>query len=444
MMRSMRLFAWFSITVLAAACGSVSNKLPDADDVQIDAAPDARTTGTITVNVMTDYGDVDSNGNQLPVGLPRQGAQVFFIEADGTTTMVTTGGDGVARSGDVHAGTTALVHRPQSATEAALEVFFALDPGAEITAGPDVDTYVSTTTIGTMTVTTPAIAGATGYYVTVGCGYGSSSTPTITVTIYDPCDRTDRTLVAVAYDSTGTRGYSTRQVDLAPGTTVNMTAFQNPSTFVMNMSSIPAAVTYANVYGQTFDADAGIGSFSMASDVTGGAAVLQGQAILAGSETLIESYFSDGMSNSSRQYRRITGTPTTAQLDVSRLLPFTRFDFGWDPANLVVDWDESGTTNVADIMITRGSYSLAATGGFVRFALFGPHVTSELTMPELPTELRNLLPQAGDNGYVQSIHLIDDEAAADYQAIVPHADANSRFYQYRGSENVWISGGNFD
>ena len=452
-MASMRFLVCTLCLMVAAACGSVNNELPDGPPGQPDAPnePDARTTGVIQVTVVTDYGDVDSNGDQLPIGIPRQGAQVFFIEPDGTSHLVTTGGNGIARSPDVHPGTAALVVRPQSSTEYAITAFFALAPDMSITAGPGVDTYVPTSTVGSLTINVPAMSGATGYGLSPVCwsSYGQTGTPPVfTLSVVDPCDRTQRTLLALAYDSNGLRGYSSRVIDYTPGTTITMPAFQNAVNFVANLSNLPSVVSGVNMYGNYREGDGWLGSFGFYGEPTNGAAVLQGGTAPTGDSLEFDAtfYTITGNTGRNRLTRRVTGTPTTTAIDGSAMLPFITYP-EWDAATRTVSWDELGTTNRADVMISRGYYSVSNGNINVNFTLIGPHVADSLTLPELPTEVAHLTPTAADGGYAYETLLVDDVASAGYADVVPTADADARnaVYGFYGqSTETWISGGFLD
>lgn len=456
-MRSMRALAFLTFLSLAA-CGSVHNKLPDAgDDVDAVDQPDARTTGTITVTVVTDYGDVDSNGNQLPVGVPRQGAQVYFIEASGDSHLVTTGGDGVAISPEVHANTVALVLRPQTTTQYGLEVFFALDPGMAITAGPAVYSYVNQSQLSAtpMTVNAPASAfGVANWGYQFPCYWGLTATgtpPQYTMTLADPCVRTGRTLVSFGYDTNyNLVAYSSRVTDESPGITVNMPAFQQAQTFVANISNLPSSVSQMGMNGNYMEMQDYVSGFGLNGTVTGGAAVLQSPTAPLGERLEMNSYFypttcPTGCAQN-RHFEVVTGAPTSIALDGADMLPFISYP-QFDPATRSINWDETGSTNTGDMMLASGNYHLAAGDIYVSFNLYAPHVGHALTLPDFPTDIRQLMPQPTDTGYVYNALLIDDVASPDYASVIPTADADSRnatYGRYGTSVETWVSGGSID
>lgn len=447
-----------ALALLLTACGSVSNKLPDGGgDDDATPQPDARTTGTITVTVVTDNGDVDSGGTQLPLGLPRQGAQVFFIEASGDYTMATTGGDGVATSGDVHRNTTVVVLRPQTATQYGLEVFFALDPGMSITAGPKPYTYVSMSPLpGTMTMRSPpgTSFGITQWYLNVPCVYTSSSTgtpPVYTLTLGDPCVRTGRTAQAIGYDSTGIlRAYSNQVGDLTAGADVTMPAFQSAPTFVANVANLPSAVSYMYMSGNYRERDDEyLGYFNFNGTPVGGALVLQQPTAPGGDRLEMDAYFNieDGLGHPQNRYHHIvTGVPTSTALDGTKMLPFMTYPT-WDAATGTISWDESGSTNRADLMTASGYYHLAAGDIYVNYNLYAPHVGSSFTLPALPQEIMQLAPTAADAGNSYQVLLIDAVEQPDYASVIPTADADSRNAAYNAfgdSTETWVSGGSID
>jgi hypothetical protein len=455
MMVSMRWFA-YALVLGLAACGSVNNMLPDGppgDDVP-DAAnqPDARTTGPITVTVLTDYGDVDSNGDQLPIGLPRQGAQVFFIEPDATYTVVTTGGDGVARSGDVHAGTTAVVVRPQGATQYTISVFAALVPDLSITAGPPEDTFPQTSTIGAMTVNLPTMSGASSYGIMPSCWSSWSTSGMIpwsaTVQLVDPCDRSGRTLVGVAYNNAGElMGYTSRVVDLNPGANITMNAFGAAQTFVANVSGVPAVVDSVYINGNYMEQNDTLNYFGRSATPAGGSAVIQAPVAPLGDRLMLHANFYASAlpcCSQNRLYQILTGTPTTAPVDGSGVLPYTTPPT-WDSASRTVTWEENGPSTVADLVFVRGSYHVPTGDIYVNWRVIGPHVATDFTLPDFPTEIRDIAPENSDGGGAYEVVLIDDLESTGYLEVIPTGEPDAYYAAYGtfgDSAAAWISNGN--
>ena len=446
----MRGFGYWCACALAgiAGCGSVSDNLPDANGDGGGDPPDARPDAPITVTVVTDWGDVDGIGNQLPIGLPRPGAEVYFMKPDGTYEMVTSSGTGVATSQPVPDGTTVVVVRPQDSTRFGVIAYLGLAPGTRVTAGPRPDTYQPTSANGTMTITVPPVPGAASYQLSMPCLWSSSlMNTTFTATLFDPCDHTDRTILVQALDSAGIPiAFTTRNADVVASTTLQMPATQASASFTTSVSGVPpiAAEVWSNV--QAYDADFALAGSTLSGFPSAGNLMLQAPYTPAGNRTTIDTRFYDG--GFTLQYNRhVVAEPTvltSITLDAGGIMPFTSRPM-WDPGTRMVSWSETGT-NRADLGVARGMYYKQGGTISIELRIVFPHVATTVTLPDLPPELAAIAPAAGDNGYINEVFLVDDFDRTGYLATVETADADSRnagYGPWGRAAQAWISGGGF-
>jgi hypothetical protein len=431
--------------------GDDSGPATDAAGPTRDAAgtPDARPPAPITVTVLTDNGDLDTSGMQLPLGLPRQGAEVYFIQPGGETERLVTGGTGVAISQPVGEDTAVLVVRPQSPTQFSVIGYLALSPDTRVVAGPRPETLAETNAGGTMTIIAPAVTGASSYNLSMPCLNSLSLVDTtFTATLGVPCDATGRTILVTAVDDAGAAIEFTRTtVDLLPGTSITMPPSQAPATFVASLSNLPANVATADVGVQMFDGEQLLGAWSASGAPSGGSLVAQAPSTPAGNLTAIRALFWDASGQSQKQwnqYSRYTGDAVTnIALDAAQMMPFTSQP-QWDPATRTVSWEESGTTNRADIGIAHGGYYKEDAGISVTVRIVFPHVATSVSLPAFPPQLATIAPTADDGGYFNEVYLVDDVDREGYLATVETADADSRnalFGRYGAVAEAWISGG---
>ncbi|HKE15926.1 MAG TPA: hypothetical protein VKB80_13710 [Kofleriaceae bacterium] len=454
---------WLAVCLgFAIGCGSVESNdhEPDASGAGSGAtdaagsthdgqAPDARPAAPITVTVLTDQGDVDTAGVPLPRGLPRQGAEVYFIQSSGETEMVVTGGAGVATSRPVVDDTSVVVVRPQAPTQFSVIAYLALSPDTSVVAGPRPDAYVPPSPGETMTITTPAATGASSYNLSMACLYSASlAGSTFTVTLADPCDGTGRTILVTAVDDAGAPiAYTRTTADLTPGASITMPATQAPTTFVAALSNLPPNVASADVNVQTYDEDVPLAYWTVSGAPSGGGLVVQIPSTPAGNFTSIDARFWDESGEMQwNHYTRYTAdTATNVAIDAAPLMPFTPYP-RWDPATGTVSWEEVGTMNRADIATAHGVYFKRDDGISVELRFVFPHVGTSATLPAFPPELAAIAPAAGDGGYINEVYLIDDIDREGYLAMVETADADARnaaYERYGTAAEAWVSGGGF-
>jgi hypothetical protein len=408
--------------------------------------------GPVTVTVTTDFGDIDANNNQLPIGIPLQGAQVFFVHDDGTYQLVTTGSDGVAASTDLGAPVTALVARRQGNAHTALTVFAAVPPTVHVAAGPR-PAPLNHSNIGQVNFTVPGVANATGYRFLAACTDGSQSTttPTIAFQLTDPCQRMGRTVAVEATDSAGAVvGFSQRTVDLVAGAQVALPALQAQTPFVANVSNIPVLANRIDVNTTFFDADQFLTSGFASATPTGTSSVVSVKSSPVGNHMLVSTSF-NGSSGTTGYLinRHVSSHPslvTTASIDAAGLMPFVTFP-KWDMATRSASWSVNGNPGTPDIITARAAYNIATTGVGVDIRFYGPPGVTKVGLPSpMPNELASLAPGSGDSGFVDELMVIDVVGKNGYSAVVETADADARdapFTTFGTGDEVWISDGAF-
>jgi hypothetical protein len=251
-----------------------------------------------------------------------------------------------------------------------------------------------------MSVIIAPAPGAASYTLSMPCLWGSSMVNnTFNVTLFDPCDHTDRTILVQAMDPAGVPiWFYTRSADVVANSTVMMPAAQPIGTFAASFSNIPpiAMEAWSNVY--NYDAETQLASTSLTGFPTAGSLMLQAASALAGNRTMIDTRFYDGGTN--LQYNRhVAAEPallTGITLDAATIMPFTSRPM-WDPATRTVSWSETGT-NRADLATARGMYYKQGGAIAIELRIVFPHVATTVTLPELPTELAPIAPAAGDRG----------------------------------------------
>jgi hypothetical protein len=211
----------------------------------IDAGP---TTGTVTLTAYVRCCD-------LPPGTPQAGVQALVIQPDGRTGAVgTTDAQGeVALDGvEPGAGIAAIY---TSEFDFSVVSFLAVQPGDHLIVGENYYTAnVVGGTDGTMAVTFPTVPGASAFYAYHPCGADAAFDPAataVTINLYAYCQSPTATLELVTYDPSFNIIQSgfLRAAPFTPGSVVALPAWQAPTSFTIDVSGLPAAVEYADLYG---------------------------------------------------------------------------------------------------------------------------------------------------------------------------------------------------
>jgi hypothetical protein len=400
------------------------------------------TPGVITVNVLAQVGDASQ------YGLPLAGARVFFVERDCSATMVLSDGGGVAVSPAVHDGTTVVVIQEHEATQGAIAMFLDVAAGTTLQAGPDLPLPQLATQLGTFHVDGTAFSTADLYALSLPCGFASGqplATPSFTVTPLDPCDRTDRALIAYAIDSSvGTIGFSTMRADFTPGGDLTLPAFQPVGDLTISISNAAAEVTGAHVETRYFDADKILANGEANGALTAGAADLHAVATPSGEHLDVATFFEGppGYSGRPRLVQSGAIDATTATVDATDMLPFLD-TWTWDPSTQAIAWEEFIGTGSADLVIAAFYSYSAGSGPPFGLRVFAPHGGPSLVLPPLPADVVEVLPGVDFGGNL-TITLVDVTSVPDYAGLVSRADPDSRWTlstgpRYGTSAEAWIS-----
>jgi hypothetical protein len=208
-------------------------------DAAFDAV-DATPRGLITVTV---YGDgVDGNP-----GVPVPGANVYFVEPDGTITEVVTGTDGIATAVEPDNTTVWIVHH-EGSTNLYVETYEgaligdSLIGGNPTPLGPD-------TVMGNAYIAFPSFNDSTSYKLTLSCtgGYTPGSSSPIAPSFVACPQEMAANAVVTATDSMGNFAYtSATNVDLtahtSSATALALPAFQPGSTIAVTVTNLPSTM----------------------------------------------------------------------------------------------------------------------------------------------------------------------------------------------------------
>lgn len=179
-----------------AACGAVSAPaVPDAKD----AAVDAPSAGPVTVTTQTRFYD----GGQPPF-TPQGNIIVVAVRPDGTLAdMQTTDATAGTATLNAYPGDSVTAIYPHiSDAGADLTTFYGVKPGDTLTFGLRFSQPVTSQTLGSMTVTMPALP-STEYFAYTSCAnaaFGTTASGTITESNY--CHSEPMDILVVARDAT--------------------------------------------------------------------------------------------------------------------------------------------------------------------------------------------------------------------------------------------------
>ena len=403
---------WLSVMAVAA-CGEVkANHLPDGP-VAIDAStPDGNGHGIVMVNVL------DPTGN----GAPAIGAPVIFIDS-AQTQKVATGNDGKAMA-DVLPGASVSVVLDENGNPF-VETILGAKPGDNLTFG-DVQNPTNPSA-GTFTVNFPGVSGQS-YEVFGPCGETFVNGPTSTATLQmsQSCVQSKMDLVIVVNNSAGIGiGYvEAPNITFNSGGSISMDTTQivGFSQFNANFTNL-AGVGNVNLSREAPD---GFGfPSSTGGQVTGQTLPLTANNSVLTANALLRTSFSEVAGDGSFQSntQSIPGNATTFGLDVDSVL------LGWFespsvdiPSNVVtVPYDQSTTTKddtditFIDFEITRPPATDAGGNQFIEWLVFQA-TPATFTLPQLPVEIGDVNPKAGDtvNSFAIRGGAIESDGVAGY------------------------------
>jgi hypothetical protein len=278
-----------------------------------------------------------------------------------------------------------------------MQTVTALVPGDTIVLGP---TTPEQTTDGTFVVSFPAYGGAANYRVYGPCGSGFSTALSQPLTMYSDCKLATMDLQVIAFDQSGN---ALAYIDkpgvayTASGTTTISGSYLPMSTFTASYTNIDAAITSISMnrtvpdgygYGRGASGAPANGTYTAtATGPQGTDATIQTRAINGRLTNVV--------------IQKIPGNSLTYGLDVgATLLPWVgQPTFDIPSRRISVPITTTGTTmDEPDIFYADISYSrpVGPTSTSFSWLIFGP-AAGDVTLPELPAVVGDVMPQAGDS-----------------------------------------------
>lgn len=415
-------FAYLSL-LLFAACGEVAGS-PDAagDDDEIDAsappadaAIDAVTEGPITVTAMTrccnDIPNAPESGVRIVAASPS--GEIYdsaVTDTSGQATLTIMAG----------ASVTAIYQNPTGDGANKLVSFLDVQPGDQLTVG---DKFSVNTALGSMTVSWPAVAGATTYRVYHPCGSNSASAPTTTLTITEnsgclvaPMD----ILFTASEGSTLVRWGLLPDVTFAAGGSTTLNAWQPMNSFTLNASGLPTDVSEVSVAASPVFNNRTTMSASISGTPSGG--MLSGTRpwAVGGDAIQITAFVGRATFGLIQVLDRIPSTETTATFDGTSLLPWLDTPTA-DGATRTVTWASEGTPGGDGLVVfLRWPTTPALFGGGSdhEWIVMAPPGANTLALPSLGAENAAFdVPSSGEisvNGGI--IDFEQDDGYGDYRA----------------------------
>jgi hypothetical protein len=369
-------------------------------DARADAAPDARPSITVSVNV------IDISGRGPATGTP----VVFSDPAGALVAMVQTDSAGHAQA-DLPLGGSATAIFARSASEYDIYAVLGVKPGDNMTIRPAFDT----TSAGTFTVSFPPYAGATSYTVFGPCGMGAPTTTTsTTLTMYEFCVQDPMTVSVDAMTTSGVEAHlENGGVAYSDGGSVTLNgSWQGLMTLNETLTNIPSSVAQIQGYRYSPDRaghDLALGSgppangvLSLSADVpTSAGAIVWNNLKRVG-----------GLDEEQQIYQQTSGGAVTYALDVgSHMLPWLNSS-GLDLSTNVVTTSVTGT-NDSDIAFVNLAFSRSTTTYAWYVAAPDP---AHVVLPGVPDSIAPVNPRVGDQiAYVRTV-LFDADSIDGYDA----------------------------
>jgi hypothetical protein len=235
--------------LLAMGCGNggggqVDASTPDAaaDVAVVDVGVDAPTVGDVTISTL-----VRCCGQ--PQGSPAAGIVAIAVQPDNSVVTGTSDTTGTVVLHGIHTGATVTVPYPENTNDNTSVIsFVGVEPGDHLTTGEGYFFPPPPGTAGTMTISFPAVTGATDYVAYTPCGTTNVQAPatSFTVTLYDYCQipsanigviaQATGTIIASAYLTNA--AFTPNATDSVPTWTAN-----GQNAYAVTMSGVAPEVT---------------------------------------------------------------------------------------------------------------------------------------------------------------------------------------------------------
>ena len=368
-----------------------------------DAAPDvtdARTRGPITARV---YGD----GVDFPAGMPLAGAEVFFVEPDGTVTDVVTGLDGIATVIAPDNTTLWILHRDSSTID-----FIETYEGAQIgdsLIGGDPTPPATDIVGGEEYFAFSALDGATPYYLTMSCSTGSPGSTSPIWANFVPCPQeTTANAVLTGTDISGNFEYtSASAIDLtahtSPSTALTLPQFRPGATIGVTFTNLPSSLGESQaalraIYRSGADPTAlqNVQVNESTSSDTMSASV---SIAPVGDQTEVYGTVDVGRSAYAYTYdATMAGQQTSVMIDASTMVHPAK-TWQYDAGTTSITWTQDAFG--VDPTVVSSSLSWNA-GPQVTWRVMAPYAGSaKLALPSIPPALADVIPSPSDAVFKQ-------------------------------------------
>jgi hypothetical protein len=408
--------------VLCAGCGSVKpGQLPDA-------APtiDATTRGTVHVTVL------DPSGT----GAAAVGANVVFIDPDGTLVKKASTDSAGKADADVLPGAsvTAIV---LFNTQVRLQTVLAVKPGDDLVVGTK---SADSSSAGNFTISYPAFAGATSYWVTTPCvsttftapATGATPAPA-TIEFANSCKLDTMEIVVVAQNASGPLNSIAKSgvKSTSGGSTTITGSYQGLRNFTASYTNIDPSITNLDMTRWIPDAFAGYFNNQTIAP-TSATQVFSVTGPIGAGGAVVTQVNNKSLSGAQVVRQTISGNAATYGLDVgATLLPWVKLpSFDAATNKVLVPLDMTGTS-AAKPDLFRISLGYRRVDNNVThqygWTIFGPEA-ADIVLPVLPADLGGIGPTASDNVGITAVGMLEADTITSYDAI--RNDVNAAFDQY--------------
>ncbi len=410
-----------SFTVIG--CGQVKGTQATDAHVATEGGPDADLTGTVNVITQT---HVNGGGT---IGDPAPMIQLISLLPNGKLSdMQQTDSAGHATLNVFPGGSVTAIYPHVLDTGADLVTYLGVQPNDTLTLGNRFTTGTNNA-LGSMTVTVPALGGASFYDVFTPCGgFGLSISTSIStaVSAEDSCVHTPYQMVFLAFNSNDVIiGYNFLSPTFQANTTISLGGWSNAVTTTLNLTGLPDEVSnlsfdlfdIANGGQQLFSTFGGSGSptggaFTGAVPWGPGTERTMGELFLSRKGSFSETEILDGLSPNPSSWT-VADTTLTPWMSGSIVSAGTQ-TVTWFPVKTTGASVLDGTVALLN-WTHQTTISGTTTNIPFKWNVIVPPDITEFTLPALPSPFDTNLPQPEDflNGEVR---LLEIPSATGYDA----------------------------
>jgi hypothetical protein len=400
-----RISLYLLAVLFAAACGEVKGAQLDAKpaDAKAPDAPDADLTGMATVITQTHFGGGTGVGTLLG------NVDVVSVLPNGMVhDQGKTDSSGHMSIKVYPGGSVTAIYRHTADTGADLVTFLGAKPSDTLTFGKYWQPP-SGNTLGAMTMSWPAVSGATAYQIGIPCGvyYVGNVTSYASFNEYPQCDREPMGVIGVAANSTGqVVAMSYTFITFTANSNQPLTTFwQTASSATATVTGLPPEVTNAS---ESFSIVTNNGtqnySFGTSAAPTGGAVTFTFPWVNTGERSVSQLQLQRGYSYATTSIFDALNslTVTVANPDLPPWLTADPF-IGFYPEVLAnaaarkVEWLPAGPTNhTGNVVITSWSHTIGGTPTPFTWTFITPPDVTSFDLPKLPAIFDDAQPHPED------------------------------------------------